>query len=104
MLGIFKKLFKTTPPVNFRELVDNGAVLLDVRTPEEFKAGHIKGAINIPVDQVKSRINEIRGKNKPVITYCRSGMRSRTAQSILRSAGIECHNGGGWAALQVRLS
>jgi rhodanese-related sulfurtransferase len=104
MFEIFKKLFSREQPVDHKELLGKGAILLDVRTPEEYKAGHIKSAINVPVDQVRSRIAEIKAMNKPVITYCRSGMRSRTAMNILKGAGIECYNGGGWDALQVELS
>lgn len=57
-------------------------VLIDVRTPQEFASGHIAGAINIPVDQIASRLSEI-PTDMPVIVYCRSGTRSARAQAIL---------------------
>lgn len=59
-------------------------VLVDVRTPEEFATGYIEGAINIPVDQIASRISEI-PEGVPVVVYCRSGNRSARAASILNS-------------------
>lgn len=86
-----------------QEFKSRGAVLLDVRTKEEFKAGHIKGAKHIPLDQVSSRVGEVRKWNKPVICYCRSGMRSGSAASILRNHGVEAMNGGGWHRLSERL-
>ncbi len=61
-------------------------VLIDVRTPEEFAAGHIPGAVNISVDQLAQRLNEI-PKDKPVVLYCRSGNRSSQAAQILERAG-----------------
>lgn len=97
MLGFFKKLFGT--PVDYKQLVQNGAVIIDVRSASEYKSGHIPGSLNIPVDSIKSKVEEIRKKNKPVITCCRSGARSGIAQSILSNAGIEAYNGGPWNML-----
>jgi rhodanese-related sulfurtransferase len=81
-------------------------LLVDVRTPEEFASGHIAGAINIPVEELGSRLAEI-GSDKPVVLYCRSGNRSTTAASILESAGYEgVYNLGGtiqWTAAGLPL-
>lgn len=71
-----------------REMVAQGALLLDVRTPEEFVCGHIPGALNVPVDQVAARISDLGPKDRPVVIYCRSGVRSATAARILREAGF----------------
>ena len=60
--------------------------LLDVRTPQEFAEGYIEGAELIPVDSLSSRLDEV-PKDKPVVVYCRSGNRSRTAAQILTDAG-----------------
>jgi rhodanese-related sulfurtransferase len=76
-------------------------VIVDVRTPGEFNSGHGKGAINIPLDSISSRVAELKKMNKPVITCCRSGSRSGMAKRILSSAGIECYNGGPWSSLPV---
>lgn len=70
--------------------------ILDVRTVEEFNGEHINGAINIPLDQVADRIEEIKEMPKPIIAYCRSGNRSGVAVSILKQHGItDVANGGG---------
>lgn len=61
-------------------------LLIDVRTPEEFATGHIRGAVNIPVDSLESRLNEVPGE-QPIVVYCRSGNRSATASQILAQAG-----------------
>lgn len=75
-------------------LVKGGATLLDVRTPEEFASGHVDGAINIPVGTLATRMAEV-PREKPVVLYCRSGMRSARAASMLRAEGYErVHNVG----------
>lgn len=61
-------------------------LLVDVREPHEFKAGHIPSAVNIPLSQLNSRIKEISPKNE-VLLYCRSGMRSKQAGKILKKHG-----------------
>lgn len=63
-----------------------GHVLLDVRTPEEFASGHIHGAINISVESLASRLNEV-PMGQPIVVYCRSGNRSAKAVEILANAG-----------------
>ena len=103
MLDFIKKLFSKAPETDFASLVRNGAVIVDVRTADEFKSGHIKGALNIPVDQIPSHTEGLRKKGKPVITCCRTGSRSGIARTILTAAGIECHNGGPWDVLRNRI-
>lgn len=61
-------------------------VLIDVRTPEEFKSGHIPGAINIDVGVLQQRLKDI-PSNKAVVVYCRSGNRSASAAGMLQRAG-----------------
>lgn len=72
-------------PEDARALVSEGALLLDVRSPQEFSGGHIEGAINIPVHQLAERIDEI--PNAPIVLYCRSGQRSGRAAALLTGAG-----------------
>ena len=62
--------------------------LIDVRTPEEFQAGHLKGAKNIPVDQLQARAGEL-SKDEPLALYCRSGNRSASALRIVGSLGFK---------------
>lgn len=70
--------------------------LVDVRTPEEFAAGSVKGAVNIPLDQVQTRIAEFQGKEQ-IVVFCRSGNRSGQAIEILNENGItNVVNGGSW--------
>ena len=101
MFGFIKKLF--APAVDFKQLIADGALVVDVRTPAEYKSGHIKGSINIPVDTIKSKVGELKQKNKTIITCCRSGARSGMAKGILRSRGLEAHNGGPWNALEAKI-
>lgn len=70
------------------QLINRGALLLDVRSTDEFKRGHIAGARNIPTEQVAGRAGEI-GKNKsnPVVVVCASGARSAAACAALRRLG-----------------
>ena len=101
MLGFIKKLF--APAVDFKQLLAEGALIVDVRTPAEYKSGHIKGSVNIPVDTIKGKVGELKQKNKTIITCCRSGARSGMAKSILRNGGIEAHNGGPWNSLDAKI-
>lgn len=101
MFNFLQKIFG--PKVDFAELVKNGAIIIDVRTPAEFSAGHIKGAINIPVDKIGNQIDNIKKYNKPVITCCRSGARSGVAASTLKTKGIEAYNGGPWDSLRNKI-
>lgn len=72
-----------------RLVTEEGALLLDVRTPEEYAEGHLPGALNIPVDQVAKRLDEVGPKDKPVVVYCRSGRRSGLAAVTLEKAGFQ---------------
>src|SRR3954470_10369961 len=71
-----------------RQLVEAGARLVDVRTPGEFAAGHIPGALNIRVQQLDSRMSELQPKTVAVVVYCQSGHRSGNAARMLKKAGF----------------
>jgi rhodanese-related sulfurtransferase len=71
-----------------KELVAAGAALIDVRTPGEFAAGHIDGARNIPVNEIRARAAEVGPRETPVVVYCASGSRSAAAAMMLRGAGF----------------
>ncbi len=75
-------------PAEARRLVAEGALLLDVRSGGEFAGGHLPGAINVPVDQVAARADELAKKGKPVVVYCASGMRSGSAARTLKAKGL----------------
>jgi rhodanese-related sulfurtransferase len=68
--------------------------LLDVRTVKEFEGGHLPGAVNIPVDELRSRLNKL-PKDRPIAAYCQVGMRGYTATRILLQAGYTVANVGG---------
>jgi len=69
---------------------DANLVILDVRTPEEFAAGHVPGAVNVVHDQVAARLPELATyKSKDVVVYCRSGRRSNLALEVLSANGFE---------------
>lgn len=72
-----------------RDLVEEGARLLDVRSPEEFADGHLPGAIHIPVDELPSRLAELEPRHAAVVVYCRSGRRSARAAELLRTSGFD---------------
>jgi phage shock protein E len=102
MLTLLKKLLGRTS-VNYKELVSNGAIIADVRSASEYKAGHISGSKNFPLDNIRTKVTALKKLNKPVITVCRSGARSGIAKGILKSAGIEAYNGGRWTSLKNKL-
>lgn len=103
MLTFIKRLFGGTA-VNFKELVKTGAVIVDVRSTSEFKAGHIPGSKNYPLDNIRSKVAELKKMNKPVITVCRSGARSGMAKGVLKNAGIVTYNGGPWTSLKNKIA
>ncbi len=101
MINAIKKLLGFGPNVDYARLVKEGAIILDVRSKEEYAGGHIKGSLNIPVDALPGNLNKLKDKNTPIITCCASGMRSASAKSILKANGyVEVHNGGNWYSLQ----
>jgi len=76
--------------------IKEGALIVDVRTGEEYASGHYANAKNIPVDQVESRLKEFGDKDRKIVVYCRSGGRSSKAKSILEANGFKnIVNGGG---------
>lgn len=102
-MGLLELLGFGNKSKQIKEFIDKGAVIIDVRTHEEFAAGHINGSKNIPLQVISSKLNDIKKINKPIIVCCRSGMRSGQANSILKQNGIESINGGGWASLQNKI-
>ncbi len=90
---------RSTDPA-LQKLIQDGAALIDVRTPKEFAGGSVDGAINIPLSDVESRLGEFKGK-KNIVVFCRSGNRSGKAMQILQSNGFDnVMNGGSWKAVK----
>lgn len=103
MITLLKKIFGIRS-IDFQSLINNGAQIIDVRTPVEYNSGHISGSTNVPLDKIKSKINKIENLNKPVIFCCASGMRSGQATSIAKSRGVDAYNGGGWSGLKRKIN
>lgn len=83
--------------MNIQELLaEKQGTIVDVRTPEEFRGGHVAGSINIPLNEVPSRLEELKQLAQPLILCCASGGRSGQAQYYLSSQGITCTNAGSW--------
>jgi rhodanese-related sulfurtransferase len=95
--------FKSNSTDYIADFKSRNAVIVDVRTPGEFRQGAIKGSKNIPLQELNNHLVELKKLNRPVITCCASGMRSGSAASILKRNGIEVVNGGGWMSLEQRL-
>ena len=105
MFETIKKMFGIGPSANYAELIKEGAIILDVRSKGEYGSGHIRGSMNIAVEQLGNNLNKLKDKNKPIITCCASGMRSASAKSILRSKGYtQVYNGGSWTSLRNKIS
>lgn len=103
MLSVLRKLLGAGKKIDFKQLCSNGAVIVDVRMPHEFRNAHIKGAINVPLPGLNKEAERLKRMNKPVITCCLSGSRSMMAKRILSQQGIEVYNGGGWQSLQSKI-
>lgn len=93
-MGILSFLFGKSSN-KIEEYIKKDAVILDVRTEAEYDNNHIKGAIFIPLSELKTRINELKILNKPIIAHCKSGGRSEKAMHLLKANGIDAINGGG---------
>lgn len=70
--------------------------IIDVRSHTEFMGGHVAGSINIPIQEIPNRLDQIMRMPRPIILCCASGQRSSQAALLLQSQGIECSNGGSW--------
>lgn len=100
-MGLFSNLFGgSKPKVDIGELVEQGAAIIDVRTPSEFATGHIQVSKNYPLHTLSSHVEEIKKMPQPIVLVCRSGTRAGFARKILRKVGIESVNAGAWQNIQ----
>lgn len=98
MFGLFKSKKKEI----IKQYLEEGALLLDVRTASEFNSNHIKGSKNIPVQVIDQKMNSL-DKNKPVIVYCAMGGRSNVAAGKLKTNGFKVVNAGGISSMRKHL-
>lgn len=105
-MGFFSKLFGGSGGGNsaLDEALKGACIIIDVRTRQEYKEGHIKGSVNIPLNHLPKEVKRLKTKKNPIILCCRSGARAGSAASLLKKSGIECFNGGGWISLRKRLA
>ena len=101
MIQTLKNLFGIGPKVDLGELINKGAVIIDLRSKGEYAGGHLKNSVNIPLNQLSGNIKGVKSKEQPIITCCASGMRSASAKSFLKGEGYtNVHNGGSWFSLK----
>lgn len=82
--------------INQNQINMANKTIIDVRTPGEFMGGHVAGSINIPLQELQARIEEVKTLPQPITLCCASGNRSGQATAFLSSLGIDCENGGSW--------
>ncbi len=84
---------------NLENIIAEGALLIDVRTPGEFENGHVEGSLNIPLDEIGKAMSWLQ-KDVPAVVICETGSRSAMAMKILKANGFEkVYNGGSWNSL-----
>lgn len=90
-------LFSFLGTGTIKEALKKGAVVIDVRTPQEYDRGKVPGSINIPIDRIAASIERIKNFEKPIVFCCASGIRSRTAKSIVSQQGLkDVYAAGSW--------
>jgi rhodanese-related sulfurtransferase len=100
IMGFFSSLFGGGNKVEIKQIIENGAIIIDVRTPGEFAGGHVKGSVNIPLDKIQGNIHKIKDYKKPIVVCCASGMRSSNAKRVLIKNGLEdVYDGGSWMSI-----
>ena len=83
--------------MNIEQLLrEKQGTIVDVRTPGEFMGGNVTGSVNVPLQEIVQRLEELRGLKGPLVLCCASGGRSGQAERFLLQQGIECVNAGSW--------
>lgn len=96
-MGFFSAIFGKKNNSELKEVIQDGAFLVDVRSASEFASGSVKGAVNIPLDKIGNQLTKFKNK-KNIVVFCRSGNRSGQAKGILEKNGYEnVINGGTWS-------
>lgn len=101
MLKAIKNFLGLSPAVDFKKLIAEGAIVVDVRSKGEYHSGHFSGSLNIPLDQFNNIEMQLKDKNQSIITCCASGIRSAAARKmLLRKNYRHVYNAGPWTKLQ----
>lgn len=104
MLEKIKNLFGIKS-IDYAQLIQDGAIVLDVRTTSEYAAGHIHGSINVPLNKLIQHLKKLKDKDKTIITCCASGSRSAEALNVLKYNGYtSIYNGGSWYRLKSKIN
>lgn len=95
-MGFFSSMFGTPDNTKLANAIKEGAFLVDVRSPGDFSSGSVKGAVNIPLDNLQQQLTKFKGKQN-IVVFCRSGNRSSMAKSMLTQNGYSnVVDGGTW--------
>src|SRR5699024_6289248 len=87
-LNILHSCFKQVHVHEVRKLVENDAFIIDVREKDEYEEGHLINSINIPIGEIRDRLDEV-PKDRPVYLHCRTGQRSYNAVRALQNLGFK---------------
>lgn len=83
--------------MNIEKIIkENLGTIVDVRTRQEFMGGNVSGSVNVPLQEIPNRMEELKSLKQPLVLCCLSGGRSGQAQGYLSQQGFDCHNGGSW--------
>jgi rhodanese-related sulfurtransferase len=95
-MGLFGRFSQKDTADKVQEYLNNGAVVLDVRTLGEWNEGHVEGSKHIVLNTIPDNLEEIKSYNKSIIAVCKSGGRSQSATDFLSQNGLDVINGGPW--------
>jgi phage shock protein E len=99
-MGLLNQLFGGSR-AGCMEMDYENSVVIDVRTPHEFKTGHVHGSVNIPLNILGDHVVDLKQEGKSVILCCATGARSGRASSMLKAHGIQACNGGSWISVKL---
>lgn len=95
MFRFIDKFLSEDSQINLESLMEKGALVVDVRSADEYNEEHGRKPVNIPLSTLKNNLDKFK-RNIPIITVCRTGKKSKAAVAFLREEGFEVYNGGSW--------
>ncbi len=87
-----------------KDYISNGALILDIRSESEYNSDAIAGAENIPLDELRQHVDELKQRQKPIVVYCENSIRSVKAAKFLNLENIDAISGGGLKSLSKLLA